>query len=194
MPETRAPLVLASASSYKRKLLARLGLDFSSIEPEIEEDRLPEEAPRQMAIRLAREKALAAGSLHPDAFIIGADQVIALEGWIFQKPGDAETAIEQLLALQGATHSLITAVALRTPDEKILTDQVSFQMEMRPLSRREISAYVHEDRPLDCAGSYKIEAAGIRLFRNTIGPDPSAIEGLPLTRIWALLEKGGYFS
>ena len=194
MESSRPPLLLASGSTYKRDLFGRLGLEFLAQSAPIEELRLPEEPPLEMAIRLAREKALASRSDHPDAFIIGADQVIALGDQIFQKPGQRQQAIAQLLELQGQTHILITAVALSTPCKALLEAQVTFEMEMRPLSPTEIAAYVDQDTPFDCAGSYKIEAAGIRLFRNARGPDPSAIEGLPLTRVWALLEDGGYFS
>ena len=193
MESSHPPLLLASESRYKQKLFHRLGLPFHSQAPSLNEDRLPEEAPLAMAIRLAGNKALAIRPDHPDAFIVAADQVISLESRIFHKPGTRESAIAQLLALQGQTHTLITAVALSLPSGPLLEAQVIFEMEMRPLSPSEIAAYIDQDTPFDCAGSYKIEAAGIRLFRNTRGPDPSAIEGLPLTRVWALLEEGGYF-
>ncbi|MFU8803367.1 MAG: Maf family protein, partial [Bradymonadaceae bacterium] len=126
--------------------------------------------------------------------VVGADQVIALDDIIASKPGTARAARAQLARQAGRTHDLHTAVAVVTPDQEVFDDIVHFRMEMRPLSDEEIAAYVAEEAPLDCAGSYKIESGGIRLFRSMHGDDFTAIIGLPLTRVWSLLEEAGYFS
>ncbi len=191
-PLIPARLILASASPYKIGLLTRMGLRFTAQDAAIDETRRPDEAPEALARRLAREKAQAVAAGHPDAFVIGADQVIALEDRIFSKPGTFEVATEHLQALQGRTHLLMNAVALATPDG-LHEALVTYEMTMRPLTEREIGAYLLIDEPFDCAGAYRFESSGILLFQDASGPDPTAIEGLPLTRVYALLREGGYF-
>jgi septum formation protein len=186
------PLILASGSPYKRSLMKRLGLDFETCAADIDESSVEGESPEQTAIRLAAHKARAISRRRPQAFVIGADQVIALGDERFSKPESADNARRQLQELSGQTHHLITAVAIACPDGTLLEDVVDYQMHMRTLSDAEIAAYVAEDSPTDCAGAYKIEAGGIRLFRALSGDDYTAIVGLPLTRVWHLLEKAGY--
>lgn len=186
-------LVLASGSPYKRQLMERLGLEFEAQSADVDESSRDDETPAQTAQRLAVAKAQAVAAERPDAWVIGADQVIAIEGERLGKPGSAERARRQLATLSGKTHRLITAIALRTPDGQLHEACVEYQMQMRPLSDDEIAAYVAADNPTDCAGSYKIEAGGIRLFRALRGDDYTAIVGLPLTRVWHLLEQAKYF-
>ncbi len=185
-------LILASQSPYKRRLFGRLGIDFEAKSPAIDERRRDGESAPEMARRLAIEKAQALAADHPDAFIIGSDQVIALEEQLFQKPGTPQRAIDQLQKLQGKTHRLINSVALYPGEETITHSTTVYEMVMRPLSIDQIQSYVAEDNPIDCAGSYRIESAGIRLFEATRGDDPTAIEGIPLTRVWTLLLKAGW--
>ncbi len=185
-------LILASSSPYKRDLLGRLGLPFRAVSPELDERRGPGESPLKMARRLAADKADALTDAFPEAAILGSDQVIALGDRIFGKPGTAQRAVEQLGALQGRTHQLITAVQLRMPDGSHHRAEASYQMQMRSLNPDQIRAYVDEDHPLDCAGAYRIEKAGIRLFEATRGDDPTAIEGLPLISVWSILLAAGF--
>jgi septum formation protein len=193
-PDSTSPcLVLASASKYKQALLARLRLAFESRDAAIDESRRPDEPPAALALRLAQEKAMAVALDASDAFVLGADQVIALGDRIFEKPGSQTRAVDHLLALQGQTHVLLNAVCLIAPDGSSTTSLVTYEMRMRPLSKAQILAYLALDEPLDCAGAYRIEAAGIALFEAALGPDPTAIEGLPLTRVWTLLSEAGFF-
>lgn len=187
-------LILATASRYKRSLLERLALEFEADAADIDETPQPGEAPDALARRLARAKARAVHTRHPEAFVLGADQVIALGDELLSKPGTPEGARAQLRRLSGRTHRLIATVALATPDGRLLDDTTVFEMVMRPLSDAEIAAYVDDEMPVDCAGAYKIEAGGIRLFRAMRGDDFTAIIGLPLTRVHHLLEEAGYFS
>lgn len=180
-------LILASGSTYKRSLLARLGLDFDSRDVDVDEARLDGEAPEEMASRLALAKARAVES---EGWVIGADQVIALGDEIFSKPGTVERAVDQLERLQGQVHRLITAVSV--VGETTETRALIYEMHMRTFSRAALEAYVRRDRPLDCAGSYKIEEGGIRLFSRMVGDDYTAIVGLPLTVVWQLLGETGY--
>lgn len=146
------------------------------------------------ARRLAALKASTVAERHPDACVLGADQVVAVDGLLLTKPGSVEAAVDQLKTLSGRTHRLVNAIALRTPSGSILEDTIAFEMQMRELTDSQIRAYVEEDTPLDCAGSYKIESAGIRLFRALRGDDYTAIIGLPLTRVRNILETAGYFT
>jgi septum formation protein len=185
-------LILASGSSYKRALMARLGLSFESITSEADETSLPGETPPVCAARLAVDKAKVVAAAHPDAWVIGCDQIIARDGLQLHKPGSAEGAIAQLEQLQGRAHDLVCAIAIISPDGAVREASVWYEMHMRPLSRAAIEAYVAEDMPTDCAGSYKLEQGGIRLFASMRGDDYTAIVGLPLTRVWALLQDAGY--
>ena len=172
--------------------MQRLGLSFESVNADVDESRIVGESPADMATRLAILKASTVAQMHPDAWVVGADQVIAIGDRILSKPGTAERAVEQLVSLEGRDHRLISAVAVVSPNG-VVSDSCPFEMSMRRLSRETIEAYVAEDDPLDCAGSYKVELAGIRLFSKMRGDDYTSIVGLPLTTVWALLEQSGYF-
>lgn len=184
-------LIFATSSKYKQDLLRRLNLDFTSIDADITETRRPGEPPLEMASRLAKQKAQALAKNHKDHFILGSDQLIALDDQIFQKPKTPARALAQLTALQGKTHTLINAICLLTPNGEPLEAVSTTKMTMRPLTKAALKTYIALDQPLDCAGSYRIEAAGIRLFEATRGDDPTAIEGLPLIALWDLLIQAG---
>jgi septum formation protein len=186
--------MLASGSEYKRGLLRRLGLSFSTRPADVEEGSLPDETPGETARRLALAKARDVAADAPDAFVLGADQVIALDGERLRTPGGRQAAAAQLQRLQGRCHDLICSVALVTPQRTEYEETVTYDMEMRPLSEASIERYLDDDEPYDCVGAYKIESAGIRLFRALRGDDYTAIIGLPLTRVWNILEAGGYFT
>ena len=128
---------------------------------------------------------------HPNAWVIGADQVVFFEDVILGKPGSRERAIEQLMRLQGREHSLMSAVALIGPQGQTHVATSLTKMKMRKRSRERIAAYVDADQPLDCAGAYKVEQRGIALFETMEGDDYTNIIGLPLTRVVDLLEAEG---
>ncbi len=186
-------LVLASGSRFKRTQLARLGLEFDAVDVDIDESPNQGERPDALATRLARQKARAGAALAPSAYVLGADQVISVDGALLHKPGTPERARAQLARLQGRTHDLHCAVAVHTPSGDITDAIVHYVMEMRALTDEEIARYVAQDNPVDCAGAYMIEAAGIGLFRAMRGDDYTAIIGLPLTRVRALLDATGFF-
>ena len=174
--------------------MARLGLDFATESADIDESARPDETPVETAERLARRKARTVAEDHPQSYVLGADQTIDIDGTRLTKPGSIDKAVEQLQRLSGQTHRLTTAVSLVSPSGQLVEQKVTFQMVMRDLTDRQIDDYVHEDRPIDCAGSYKIESGGIRLFRSLRGDDYTAIIGLPLTRVWNILERVDYFA
>lgn len=194
-------LILASTSRYRVELLERLGLPFRSRSPECDEEALkatfsPPSAPllpRELATRLALAKAESLRASEPNAVILGGDQIALLDGGtILSKPGSAERACEQLEKLAGRSHELITAVAIVTPDGRALEHADITRLTMRKLTREAIERYVEADRPLDCAGSYAIERRGIVLFERLECADPTAITGLPLMAVTAMLASLGY--
>jgi septum formation protein len=186
-------LVLASGSRYRQDLLARLGVLFEVIPAGIDETVVADEVPRSAVVRLSVEKAQAVAKIRPGAYVLGSDQMIVKQGRVYKKPEGRARAIEQLSSLQGGRHQLLTSIALICPNGHLHTDLTEFEMEMRSLVPSEIASYVDEEEPFDCAGSYRIEKGGIRLFRAMRGDDYTAIIGLPLTRVHALLEEVGFF-
>ncbi|MCB1865988.1 MAG: septum formation inhibitor Maf [Chromatiales bacterium] len=185
-------LVLASTSPYRRALLERLGLTFEVASPDIDEQRLPGEAPVALVARLAQAKARACAPAFPDALIIGSDQVAALGDAVLGKPGDRTRAIAQLEAASGRTVEFHTGLCLlnaRTGRARIVVEP--FSVHFRSLTRARIENYVDREQPFNCAGSFKSEGLGIALFESLQGDDPNALIGLPLIRLIDLLAAEG---
>lgn len=188
MPE----IILASTSPYRRELLARLRLPFDTARPEVDETRLPGEAPAALASRLALAKAQAIAAQHPAAIVIGADQVAHVGDEIFSKPGTPERACAQLRQMSGQTVLFQTALAvIRQQDGSVLQATVPTEARFRTLTDAEIARYVETEQPLDCAGSAKAEALGISLLDALASDDPTAIIGLPLIRLAHMLRTLG---
>ena len=148
-------------------------------------------SPTQLALELAHLKALAVFNKRPEACVIGSDQVCMLNGELLGKPGTKENAIAQLLKMQGIHHELITAVTILSPQGEINFHNRTLLF-MRPMSLNEITHYVEEDMPLDCAGSYKLETKGIKLFEKIEMDDHTSIIGLPLIQLNNHLLQIGY--
>lgn len=182
-------LILASTSPYRRELLARLGIPFSVEAPGVDESKVTG-TPREIAEKLALEKAKAVAARNPGAVVIGSDQLAAFEGKSLGKPGTVEQAIEQLSLLNGKTHELITAVAVVGKVTRTFTDVT--RLTLAHHENTALRRYVEFDKPLDCAGSYKIESRGIALFAKVEGFDPTAIEGLPLMTLAGVLRELGW--
>ncbi len=190
--EQKRVIVLASTSPYRRELLQRLGLEFLAVAPDCDEDRLKGRglAAEELVTRLAREKAESVAAAHPDAVIIGSDQAAELDGEILGKPGTAAGARRQLRQLRDREHRLLTALCvLDARTGQRAEDLDIHRLRLRALSDGQIARYVDADDPVDCAGSYKIEGLGIALFDRVLGSDFTAVIGLPLTRVVALLHR-----
>ncbi|MBO6939675.1 MAG: septum formation protein Maf [Deltaproteobacteria bacterium] len=189
-------LVLASGSTYRRRLIARLVPDHEATDHRVDEDAVQAEmsgaTPDEVALALAIAKAESIAADHSDAHVLGSDQVVDVDGAILGKAGSVEGARAQLTQLGGRNHRLVTAVCLRAPDGSVQTHTSVHLMRMRELSDDEIARYVDADQPLDCCGAYKIESLGISLFDATIGDDPTAIEGLPLMAVARMLRDAGW--
>ncbi len=187
-----AKLVLASTSRYRRELLGRLHLPFEVLSPNVDETPLPGESPSATALRLSVLKAQAAAATHPDALIIGSDQVLMLGEAQLGKPGNYENAFAQLRAMQGREmvfHTALTLLNSRTGHAQ--TRDVPTVVHIRPLTDAQIEAYLRKEQPYDCAGSAKSESLGIALMERMESPDPTALIGLPLMTLTAMLMDEG---
>ena len=185
-------LVLASTSRYRRVLLERLGLPFIAVAPGTDEASLADETPAATAYRLAEAKARSVADAHPDAYIIGSDQVADCGGRPIGKPGTHERAVAQLGELSGQTVVFHTGLALLdAASGQCQTALIDVRSTFRFLSAAEIEAYLRRERPYDCAGSVRSEALGIALFERIESDDPTALIGLPLIRLTSMLRAVG---
>jgi len=175
----RKRLILASTSPWRRELLARLRLPFEAIAPDYREISPAGMSPAEMARHHAMGKARAVASCHPDACVIGADQVACCDGEVLGKPGGFEAARAQLRRLSGRTAEFCTGVALVSGGhERVHVER--FRVAFRTLDEAEIETYLKAERPWGCAGSFRSEGLGISLFERMDGADPTALIGLPL--------------
>ena len=185
-------LILGSTSRYRRELLARLNTPFTVVGPDVDETPAVREAPRALALRLALAKARAVAALHPEAVVIGSDQVADLNGTPLGKPGTHERAVLQLQRMRGQTVVFQTAVAVvcaATQFEEV--DLAAVKVQFRDLSDAEIESYLRTEQPYDCAGSAKSEGLGIALLASIDNDDPTALVGLPLIRTCRMLRAAG---
>lgn len=187
----QAPLLLASTSKYRAERLRTLGLSFTQAAPHCDETPQTGETPLELAQRLAVTKAQSLVGDFPDHVIIGSDQTAAApDGSLLTKPGTFERACAQLQACSGQRVLFHSAVALvgKTQVSWVVDTEVKF----RRLSTEEIERYVTAEQPLDCAGSFKVEALGITLFDWVRSDDPNALVGLPLISLAQSLRELGY--
>ncbi|WPL16871.1 Maf-like protein YceF [Thiorhodovibrio winogradskyi] len=190
-------IVLASTSPYRRALLDKLelrtlGFDLRVDTPDIDEQPRPGEAPAALVERLALAKARVVAPRHPDALIIGSDQVASVDGEMLGKPGEHQSAIAQLERLSGQHVCFLTGLCLlNTTTGQAHSCCEPFWVSFRRLSKKQISAYVARERPYDCAGAFKSEGLGIALFSRLEGADPNSLIGLPLIRLVSMLAAEG---
>lgn len=185
-------LVLASGSLWRRQLLDRLGLPYTWESPDIDETARPGETPEALVHRLALAKASHVAERHPNHLIIGSDQVAVFDDEVLGKPGDEDTARSQLARFSGRRVTFLTGLALvDTRSARHWVCHERYEAVFRQLSGREIARYVERERPLDCAGSFRMEGLGIALFEKLEGDDPNTLIGLPLIRLCTLLREAG---
>jgi septum formation protein len=186
------PLVLGSTSRYRRELLQRLHLPFTVDAPQVDETPLPGEAPAALAQRLALAKAREVARRHPQALVIGSDQVADLAGEPLGKPGTHERAVAQLRRMSGQRVVFQTAVAVVCEASGFVGQALApVQVVFRALGDDEIERYLRLEQPYDCAGSAKSEGLGIALLARIDNDDPTALIGLPLIRTAGLLRDAG---
>lgn len=185
---TAQSIVLASTSPFRKELLSRLGLPFETANPKTDETALSDESPEATALRLSEAKARAVVTSHPEALIIGSDQVAYLGDQTFGKPETHDKAVLQLQAMRGRTVNFFTGLCLlnaRTGNAHVrgIPTLVTF----RNLTDEEIEIYLRREKPYNCAGSAKSEGLGIAIIEKIHGDDPNALIGLPLISLCDLL-------
>lgn len=193
-----ADIVLASTSQARRRLLLAAGISFEAVAPEVDEGAVKLEHrqaggdSRELAPQLAKAKAIAVAERRPDALVIGADQVLWMDGEAFDKPSSTRSAREQLLRLRGRTHVLHTAVACASGSDIVWSHVESPQLTMRTFSPESLDRYLEMEGSavMDSVGGYKIEGRGIQLFSQFAG-DYFAVLGLPLLPLLDFLRSRG---
>lgn len=186
-------IILASSSVYRQELLRRLQIDFETVVPDIDESVKAGEKPSALVQRLAQEKAAVIANNVSNAIVIGSDQVAAFDDTILGKPGNFETAVEQLKMISGKTvifHTGLAVIDTNTSTTQI--DDIQTRVEFKTLSEETIKSYLEKEPAFNCAGSFKSESLGIALTKKISEDDPTALIGLPLIRLVQMLEKIGY--
>jgi len=185
-------LILGSSSPFRAELLAKLSLNFITSSPDIDESSLDNESAEQLVQRLSEQKARKIAETYSDALIIGSDQVAVLGGKVLGKPGNHENAVQQLTAASGKTVRFLTGLALLNSKTGHIQSLVEpFDVSFKTLSNKQIEFYLQQEKPYQCAGSFKSEGFGISLFSKLQGEDPNSLIGLPLIRLISLLEAEG---
>lgn len=182
-------LVLASTSPYRQQILAKLTLPFITATPDCDETPLPNESPQDLVARLAITKAESC-TLSKDSLVIGSDQVCVIDGKIVGKPLTRDNAIAQLTRQSGKSITFYTGLALHNTvsgNTEVVVEP--FHVHFRTLTPSQIEAYVDQEQPYFCAGSFKSEGLGIALFERLEGRDPNTLVGLPLIALIDMLER-----
>lgn len=185
-------LILASSSVYRRELLHRLQVPFSTVSPHVDEAILYGEKPQETALRLSQEKAKKVGIEYPHALIIGCDQVATLDGEQLGKPLNYKNATQQLRAMRGREVTFHSALCLFNAETGgMQAEVVPYLVKFRKLTDEQIESYLIKEQPYHCAGSAKSEGLGIALIESMTGEDPNALIGLPLIRLITMLQNEG---
>ena len=174
-------------------LLQRLGIPFTCQSPEIDETARNNESPGVLVERLAAQKAETVNRKHPQAVVIGSDQLAVFNGQLIGKPGTHQTAQEQLKAFSGQVVEFLTAVSVQSIEHGFMEQHTDCtRVSFRTLQDEEIERYLEKEKPFDCAGAFKAESLGIALFERISSEDPTALIGLPLIRTAAMLRRAGF--
>ena len=185
-------IILASQSPSRKKLLSKIGLKFEVFATNIDEEKLLDpKKPADSCYAIAKQKALTAKIKYPKDLIITCDQMAYLNGKLFGKAHTEKKAIENLVQLQGKTHTLISALYMSWAKKDGFHISKS-HLSMRPLSLKQITDYVRKEQPLKSAGSYHVESIGLTLFEKIKTEDFNSIEGLPLIKLVNQLKKWNY--
>ena len=192
-PEMNQPeLILGSSSPYRRELLERLRLPFTVVSPKIDETPKAGETPLETALRLALDKARHIAQSHPNALILGADQVATVNGEQIGKAGGFDKALAQLQMMRGKTALFHSALCLYDArNDSYQLENIITKTTFRDLPDDELAAYLRIEQPYDCAGSAKVEALGITILEKVESDDPTALVGLPLIALTGMLRQAG---
>lgn len=190
-PKNQPKIILASQSPRRRELLSRMGITHFDVLPAQGEEHIDPSLPAGLLVEaLARQKAAEiAACAPPDAVIIAADTVVALDNEILGKPHTAQEAAEMLQKLSGRRHTVYTGVAVRQNDTE-LVEREAAQVHFRPLSPQEIRAYIATGEPMDKAGAYGVQGYGCLFVEGIVG-DYYNVMGLPVCRLGRMLRQFG---
>jgi septum formation protein len=186
-----SPLILASTSSARRALMDGLGIPYRAESPGVDEDVSPTLSARQAVQELARRKARAVHARHPEAWVLGADQLVEVEGEVLAKPADRDAARRQLGKLLGHTHDICTGVCLVGPGGHIAEALEVSRLTFYPVAPEELEKYLELGEWQGCAGSYRIEGAGQALLARLEG-DRTNVQGLPMLTVVRMLREAGF--
>jgi len=187
-------IILASSSPYRKELLKRLDITFTTVSPEVNERYFQDELISDYVLRLAKTKAESIVSKNDNSLIIAADQALQCDKKILGKPGNYNKAKEQLIFMSNRSLTFYTGLCLINTETKIIEeDVVSFRVDFRKLTEPEIENYLVKEKPYDCVGSFKSEKLGISLLKKMNGDDPTALIGLPLIRLCKMLRNQGVY-
>lgn len=185
-------LILASSSIYRRELLTRLQIPFETLSPDVDETPHAHELPQETALRLAQAKARKIALTHPNALIIGCDQVATLDNIQLGKPLTHENATRQLRMMRGREVTFHSALCLYNANTQVMqAEVVPYVVQFRALSDGQIERYLSKEQPYHCAGSAKSEGLGIAIIEKMTGEDPNALIGLPLIKLIDMLHTQG---
>ena len=187
-------LILASKSSARQVMLRQAGVAFSVQVADVDEDALktPGVNAVELAVELAKLKALAVSSYHGSAWVLGADQTLAFDGGLVSKARSRDEAGSRLRAMRGQTHQLHSGAALAKGGRIVWSGVDTATLQMREFSDDFLEAYLASegDSLLACVGSYRIEGMGSQLFEAVSG-DHFTVMGLPLWPVLAELRRVG---
>ena len=190
--QSKFPIILASNSESRLKILKETGITFIQLKSDIDEgivkDKYKKKNANFLATKLAETKALFISSKNRQAYVIGADQICTRKTKIFSKPKSKKKAIEQLLELNGNTHKLVSALSICYDNQVVWNYVEEVKLKMRKLSKKSLKDYVELDLPLNSCGSYRFEANGKYLFSDVVG-NTSTILGLPILPLLNILFK-----
>ncbi|MCX8010333.1 MAG: Maf family protein [Ignavibacteria bacterium] len=186
----KIPLILASESPRRKKLLSILNIDFEVIPPNIEEEPKPNESHLHYVKRVAKDKALVVDKFVKNKIILSADTIVVIDGLLLGKPQSKIEAERMLLKLSGRTHKVITAICcMNQLNNKIITDYEITDVTFRKLNRDEIREYVNTGSCMDKAGAYGIQEDFGAVFVKKIYGCYYNVVGLPLVKTYLSLIK-----
>jgi len=195
--KTKQPIILASNSAIRKKILRQSGLKFKTIPSELNEIliimKLKDKPFSLISKRLAQEKALKISKKFKGSFVIGADQICVFGKKLISKPLTKEKAVRQLMMLAGKEHKQITGCSICFNGRIMHTFYKAAVLKMRKLSKKQITDYVNYDMPFYSCGAYKFESRGFLLFSNVLG-DQFTIQGLPIFSLFNFLLKKNIIS
>ena len=183
-------IILASQSPRRRELLERMGISQFDVSPAKGEERSdPSLTPAQLVEELSRQKAAEIAAAHPDALIISADTVVAVDGTVLGKPRDREDSARMLELLSGREHTVYSGLTV-CQQGRFVTQHEATAVRFRPLTQADIANYISTGEPMDKAGSYGIQGWGCTLVEGISG-DYYNVVGLPVCRLSRILASFG---